>query len=61
MPLAVTLQQGLLAKYGYSQDMMGAMQLIMAIRMAAMADPGMMAQVIELQNMIMPSAAPKAS
>jgi hypothetical protein len=60
MPLAVSLQTDLLGKYGFSKDMMGAMQMIMAIRMAAMADPEMMAQVVRLQGMIMPSSVPKA-
>lgn len=60
MPLAVSLQTDLLEKYGFSKDMMGAMQMIMAIRMAAMADPEMMAQVVRLQGMIMPSSVPKA-
>lgn len=56
MPLAVEIQKDLLTKYGYPQDFMGAMQMIMAIRMAAMSDPELMAQVTLLQNKIMPKA-----
>jgi hypothetical protein len=56
MPLAVEIQKDLLIKFGYPQYFMCAMQMIMAIRMAAMSDPELMAQVTLLQNKVMAKA-----
>lgn len=55
LPLAISLQGDLLTKFGFTRDPMGAMQMIMAIRMAAAADPALQAQVALLQSQIMPS------
>ena len=59
MPLGVEIQKPLLAKYGYPADAMGAMQMIMGVRMAAMSDPALMEQVALLQSKLMPMAAAK--
>ncbi len=53
MPLGVEIQRALLVKFGFDPNFMGAMQMIMSIRMTAMSDPALMAQVTTLQNKIM--------
>ena len=53
MPLGIEVQRDLLAKYGYAPDPMGAMQMLMAIRMVAAADPALSALVMTLQSKIM--------
>lgn len=53
MPVGLEIQGGLLVKYGFPPNMMGAMQMIMAIRMAAGADPDLAVLVNTLQMKLM--------